>query len=86
MTCNRKPCQIVCWEKAIAYALGQWHRLTQYVDAGITPADNNRIENVIRLFVIGRKNWRTAVSPRGAKANATWYTLIETAKANGWKP
>lgn len=45
--------------------------------------DNNRSERSIKPFVIGRKNWLFANSPRGAKASATIYSVIETAKENG---
>ncbi len=48
--------------------------------------DNNLTENVIRPFVVGRKNWLFAGHPRGAKASATIYSLIETAKSNGLEP
>jgi transposase len=51
----------------------------------LTP-DTNLIENAIRPFVLGRKNWLFSGSPRGAHASATIYTLIETAKANGIEP
>ncbi|WP_419605507.1 transposase domain-containing protein, partial [Thiolapillus sp.] len=37
----------------------------------------------IRPFAVGRRNWLFADTPRGAKASATTYSLIETAKANG---
>ena len=50
------------------------------------PIDNNGIENVIRPFVVGRKNWLFAGSPEGAAAMATLFSLIETAKANHWEP
>lgn len=33
-----------------------------------------------------RRNWLFADTPRGAKASATCYSLIETAKANGLEP
>ncbi|MBW1778789.1 MAG: transposase domain-containing protein [Deltaproteobacteria bacterium] len=33
-----------------------------------------------------RKNWLFAGSPDGAKASAAFFTLIETAKANGLEP
>jgi hypothetical protein len=33
-----------------------------------------------------RKNWLFAGSPDGAKASATFFTLIQTAKANGLEP
>ena len=32
---------------------------------------------------MGRKNWLFAGSPDGAVASATFFSLIETAKANG---
>ena len=44
------------------------------------------IENAIRPFVIGRKNWLFSGSPLGAHASAGLYSLIETAKANGHEP
>jgi len=72
--------------KAMHYALGQWERLIRYVDDGILTPDNNRAENAIRPFVIGRKNWIFADTPRGAHASATLYALIETAKANRIEP
>jgi transposase len=48
--------------------------------------DNNLVENAIRPFVIGRKNWLFSVSPEGAEASALFYSIIETAKANGIEP
>ncbi len=72
--------------KAIHYTHKLWHKLTLYVTDGHIPIDNNPAENAIRPFVIGRKNWLHAGSPRGAKASAMIYTLIETAKANQLEP
>jgi transposase len=72
--------------KAIHYALGQWERLVRYVEDGILTPDNNRAENAIRPFVIGRKNWLFSDTPRGANASAVLYSLIETAKANKVEP
>ena len=51
----------------------------------MTP-DNNSAENAIRPFVVGRKNWLFAGTPKGALASAGLYSLIETAKANGLEP
>ena len=45
--------------------------------------DNNRAENAIRPFVVGRKNWLFSTSPKGAKASAIIYSLAATAVANG---
>ena len=47
---------------------------------------NNRVENAIRPFVVGRKNWLFSDTPAGAHASAVVYSLIETAKANGREP
>lgn len=43
-------------------------------------------ENAIRPFVVGRKGWLFSGHPNGAKASATIYSLIETAKACGLEP
>jgi transposase len=40
----------------------------------------------IHPFAIGRKNWLFSDTPRGARASATCYSLIETAKANDLEP
>ena len=44
---------------------------------------NNAAENAIRPFTVGRKNWLFSDTPKGAKASAAVYSLVETAKANG---
>jgi transposase len=72
--------------KAVAYALDQWERLVRYIEDGRLRPDNNLAENAIRPFVVGRKNWLFSGSPRGARASAAIYSLIETAKANGLEP
>lgn len=72
--------------KAVSYALKQWERLCRYTEDGRLRPDNNLAENVIRPFVVGRKNWLFAGHPRGAGASATIYSLIETAKANDLEP
>jgi len=72
--------------KAIGYAQGLWPQLTTYLEDGQIAIDNNRAENAIRPFVIGRKNFLFSGSPRGAQASASLYSLIETAKANGHEP
>ena len=72
--------------RAIPYALGQWDRVLIYLEDGRLSPDNNVAENAIRPFAVGRKNWLFSGSPNGAKASATIYSLIETAKANGLNP
>ncbi len=72
--------------KAVAYARQQWPRLEVYVDHAFLTPDNNLAENAIRPFVVGRKNWLFSATPGGAWASAAFYSLIETAKANGLEP
>lgn len=72
--------------EAISYTLGLWPKLNTYLEDGHIEIDNNKAENAIRPFVIGRKAWLFSGSPRGAHASATLYTLVETAKANDLEP
>jgi len=72
--------------KAIAYTLNQWPQLIGFIDNGYAAIDNNKAENAIRPFVIGRKNWLFANSVNGANASARLYSIIETAKANNIEP
>ena len=50
---------------------------------GSLEIDNNSAGRSIKPFVIGRKNWLMCNTPRGARASATIYSVVETAKANG---
>ena len=72
--------------KAINYTLEQWDRLIGYVQDGRLRPDNNLVENAIRPFVLGRKNWLFSGHPRGADASAAIFSLIETARANDLEP
>jgi transposase len=72
--------------KAIGYTLRQWPKLIRYIVDGKLNIDNNRAERAIKPFVIGRKNWLFSNTANGAKASATLYSIIETAKANGIVP
>ena len=72
--------------EAVAYTLRLWPKLKTYLEDGHIEVDNNRTENAIRPFVIGRKSWLFSGSPQGADASATMYTLVESAKANDLEP
>jgi len=72
--------------KAVNYTIEQWPKLIRYLDKWFLTPDNNRVENAIRPFVLGRKNRLFCNTPSGAHASATLYSLIETAKANGLEP
>jgi len=72
--------------KALGYLDKQWPKLVRYLEDGRVRMDTNLVENAIRPFVIGRKNWMFADTVRGAEASANLYSVIETAKANGIEP
>jgi len=72
--------------KAVHYTLGQWPKLIVFLSHGEVPIDNNRCENAIRPFVLGRKGWLFSDTIHGAVASANLYSLVETAKANGAEP
>jgi transposase len=72
--------------KAVGYTFKQKSRLLRFLEDGDIPLDNNLVENAIRPFVVGRKNWLFSGSPDGAEASAGLYSLIETAKAADLDP
>ena len=72
--------------EALHYLHKYWSKLIRYTHRGDLPIDNNRAENAIRPFVIGRKNWLFSDTPQGASASAIIYSVIETAKSNGLEP
>jgi transposase len=72
--------------KALAYLANEWDKLVVYLTDGRLEADNNRTENAIRPFCIGRRNWLFSDSIEGVKASANLYGLIETCKANNLEP
>ncbi len=72
--------------KAVYYTLGQWPKLIKFLQHSEVPLDNNRCENAIRPFVIGRKGWLFSDTVKGALASANLYSLVETSKANGVEP
>lgn len=43
--------------KAMDYTLRRWGALVRYAEDGRLPIDNNPIENLIRPWAVGRKNW-----------------------------
>ena len=72
--------------KAIAYSLSQWPKLIRYLDHPEMPPDNNRVENAIRPFAVGRAAWMFCDTQGGARASANLYSLVLSAQANGMEP
>lgn len=69
--------------KAVTYAMNQRPYMENYLLDGRLSISNNAAENAIRPFTVGRKNWLFSDTPKGAKASAAVYSIVETAKANG---
>jgi len=71
---------------ALDYSLKRWAALMRYLDDGAVPIDNNRVENLIRPWALGRKNWLFAGSLRSGRRAAAIMSLIQSAKLNGHEP
>ena len=69
--------------QAVQYALNERKYLYTFLENGNIPIDNNRAENAIRPFAVGRKNWLFSNTANGAKCSAAIYSVIATAQANG---
>ena len=72
--------------KAFTYLKEQWPYLTNYLKDGRLEISNNRAERSIKPFVIDRKNFLFANTPRGATGSAVIFSLIQTAMENGLDP
>ncbi len=71
---------------AISYALSRWPALTRYVDDGQLEIDNNAAERALRVVALGRKNYLFAGSNAGGERAAAIYSLLGSAKLNGFDP
>lgn len=69
-------------KEALTYAQNQKENLVKFLDDGRIPLTNSKAERSIRPFAVHRKNWLFADTVSGAKANAVYYSLIESAKVN----
>ena len=72
--------------KAFHYLKEQWPYLTNYLKDGRLEISNNRAERSIKPFVINRKNFLFANTPKGATGSAIMFSLIQTAIENGLDP
>jgi transposase len=72
--------------KAIHYSLKRWPALKRYLEDGAVPIDNNWVENQVRPWALGRKNWLFAGSLRSGQRGAAIMSLIQSAKLNGHDP
>ena len=73
-------------KKAIMYSLNQREFLCVFFNHGEIEISNNQVENAIWPIVVGRKNWLFCDTQAGANASVIFFTVLETAKANGLNP
>jgi hypothetical protein len=71
---------------AVHAGLGRWPALLCCCDDGRLEIDNNAAERALRAVVLGRKNYLFAGSDSGGEHAASIYSLIGTAKLNGFDP
>ncbi len=69
-------------KEALVYVQNQKKELSKFINDGRIPLTNSAAERAIRPFAVHRKNWLFADTQAGAKANATFYSIIESAKIN----
>jgi transposase len=67
---------------AITYLSNQWKFLIKYIDHGESPISNIWIENQIRPFALGRRNWLFSGTPESANKAALLYGTIQSCHLN----
>ena len=72
--------------KAIAYTHNHWEGLQTFLSDGRVEIDNNATERDIKPFVIARKNFLFACTPKGADSLGVHFSLILTAQRHGLDP
>jgi transposase len=72
--------------KAIDYSLNHWAGLGRFLLDGAVPIDNNHIENRIRPWALGRRNWLFIGSQLAGERAAVVMSLLQSAKLNGHEP
>ena len=69
--------------KGCAYILNRPDSLFTYLECFECPPDNNASERQARDVAVGRGNWLFFDSVDGADHGATFYSIVQSAKANG---
>lgn len=72
--------------KAVIYALDEWQYWVSYINHGDAFIDTNWVENQIRPFGVGRRNWLFIGNQNGGETSALLYSLTQSAKLNNLDP
>lgn len=70
----------------VRYARNQRVGLQRFLSDGRLPLHNNMSERELRRQAVGRKNWIFVGSDDGARANATFTSLLASCRMNGVEP
>jgi len=72
--------------KAIGYARNRQAQLCVFLKDGRIPLDNGKVERLIRIIALGRKNWLFIGSDDAAKRAANIYSVILSCELIGIDP
>ena len=73
-------------QEAIDYSLNHWSELTRHLDDGSVPIDNNHLEQQIKPWKLGAKNWLFVGSELAGERAAVVMSLVQSAKLNKIDP
>ncbi len=71
---------------AIDYSLNHWAALTQHLEDGAVPIDNNHLERQIKPWAMGRKAWMFVGSELAGQRAAAVTSLVQSARMCGHEP
>ena len=72
--------------QAIDYSLNHWPALTLHLNDGAVPIDNNHLEQQIKPWKLGAKNWLFVGSELAGERAAVAMSLVQSAKLNKVEP
>ena len=68
-------------QTALKYPIERWNNLIKFLDYPFATSSNQRAENAIRPFTVGRRNWLFNITESGAELSAFFYSLVESCKS-----
>ena len=72
--------------EALTFLHNNGKELSEYLNDGRLEISNNLAERSIKLFVIDRKNFLFANTPKGATSSTVTFSILQTAIENGLDP
>lgn len=72
--------------KAATYCKNQWSELIRYIDHGQAQISNCWVENQVRPFAVGKRNWLFVGNELSAQPAALLHSLIQSCDLNKINP